>query len=154
MDRSTLRRLGQALLLGAAIIASTSALAAVVPIHGAGVQVAEATVAQDDKDRRPKGNNAGSDSDQDHILNGQVLDIDTLKDPPELVVGSVDGLTTVRVLKTDEIAMNGVHLGDYIQANGEKQSEVLFDATQLSVSERYSDPGTASSNDNKSKKKN
>ena len=152
MDRSTLWRLGQALLIGASIIVGTSVFAATMPLPGVTVQVAQATVAQDDKDRRPKGNNAGSDDDADHVLNGQVLDIDTLKDPPELVVGSVDGRTVVRVLKTDEIAINGVRLGDYIQANGEKQSEVLFDATQLSVSERYTGDSGSSGNDNKKKK--
>lgn len=150
MNRFTLWRLGQALLLGASIIVGTSVLAATVPMPGASVQVAQATVAQEkDKDRQ-KGSNAGSDDDEDHVLNGQVLDIDTLKDPPELVVGSVDGRTVVRVLKTDEIAINGVHLGDYIQANGEKQSEVLFEATQLSVSERYQGD-TGNGNDNKKK---
>jgi hypothetical protein len=80
----------------------------------------------------------------------------------------VDGLTVIRSLKTDEIAINGVRLGDYIQARGEKQSEVLFDATELSVSERFkgedtsnnndnkkkSDAGSSSNNDNKKKKKN
>jgi len=153
MNRTTPWRLGRALLLGAAIVVGTSTLAVTLPTHGTSIQVAEATVAQGSKDDK-KAKPQEESNDEDHILNGQVLDIDTLKDPPELVVGSVDGLTTVRVLKTDEIAINGVRLGDYIQANGEKQSEVLFEATQLSVSERYSDPGPSSGNDNKSKKKN
>ena len=155
MDRSTLWRLGRALLLGAAIIAATSALAATLPTAGAGVSVAEATVAQkDDNKDKDKNKNHSGDDDADHVLNGQVLEIDTLKDPPELVVGSVDGQTVVRVLKTDEIAMNAVRLGDYIEAKGEKQSEVLFDATQLSVSERYQGESANSGNDNKDKKKN
>jgi hypothetical protein len=139
MNRSTLWRLGQALLLGASLIVGTSVVAATVPLPGASIHVAQATVAQDDKDRRPKGTNHGSDDDEDHVLDGQVLEIDTLKDPPELIVGSVDGETVVKVIKTDEIAINGIHLGDYIQAKGEKQSEVLFEATQLSVSSRYGD---------------
>jgi hypothetical protein len=145
MDRSTLWRLGQALLLGVSIIVGTSVVAATAPIPGATVKVAQATVAQDDKDRRPKGTNKGSDDDEDHVLNGQVLEIDTLKDPPELVVGSVDGQTVVKVLKTDEIAINGIHLGDYIQASGEKQSELLFEATELSVSSRYGDESSDNS---------
>jgi hypothetical protein len=148
MDRSTLWRLAQALFLGASIMAGTSVLAATVPMPGASIEVAHATVAQDDKDRRPKGTNKGSDDDEDHVLDGQVLEIDTLKDPPEVTIGSVDGLTVVKVLKTDEIAINGIHLGDYIQARGEKQSEVLFEATQLSVSSRYGD-APENNNDNK-----
>jgi len=142
------------LLLGAVILTVVSTIGATLPLLGASVRVAEATVAQSDKDskdNKDKNKNQGDDRDEDHVLNGQVLEIDTLKDPPEVIIGSVDGLTVIRVLKTDEIATNGVHLGDYIQANGEKQNEQLFDATELSVSERYKgeDPN---SNDNKKKK--
>jgi hypothetical protein len=148
MDRTTLWRLGRALLFGAAIVTSTSALAVTVPGAGVDVRVAEAAVAQkDDDDKKDKNKNKGSDDDEDHIVRGQVLEIDTIKDPPELVMGSVDGLTVIRVLKTDEVAINGVRLGDYIEARGEKQSERLFEATQLSVSEHYGEGNT--DNDNK-----
>src|SRR5262245_28729404 len=122
MDRSTPWRLARALLLGTVLIAGTSTFAATLPDTGLSVRVAEATVAQADKeDRRPKGTNKGSDDDEDHVMNGQVLEIDTLKEPPELIVASVDGQAVIRVLKTDEIAINGVRLGDHIQAKGEKQ---------------------------------
>ena len=57
------------------------------------------------------------------------------------------GQTVVRVLKTDEIAKNGIHLGDYVQADGEKIHEQLFEATMLSVSSRYT--ADISENDNK-----
>jgi ribosomal protein L9 len=109
----------------------------------------EATVASDkdeernkekEKEKKEKAEN------QDRVMNGQVLEINSLKDPPELIVGSVDGQTVIRVLKTDEIVRNGVHLGDYIQANGEKISELLFEATELSVSARYG--ADISDNDN------
>ena len=158
MNRFMIWRVGRALLLGTAIIAGTSTLAATVPTPGMGIRVALTTVAQaKDDDKKDKDKQSESD-DEDHVLNGQVLEINTLKDPPELVVGSVDGLAVIRSLKTDEIAINGVHLGDYIQARGEKQSEVLFDATELSVSEHFQAPDASSSsnnnNDNKKKKKN
>ena len=154
MNRLTIWRVGRALLLGTAIIAGTSTLAVTVPMPGMGIRVALTTVAQaKDDDKKDKDKQNESD-DEDHVLNGQVLEINTLKDPPELVVGSVDGLAVIRSLKTDEIAINGVHLGDYIQARGEKQSEVLFDATELSVSERFKGEDTSTNNDNKNKKKN
>jgi hypothetical protein len=148
MNRSTLWRLGRALFFGAVLITSTSALAVTLPSSGPSIQVAEASVVMkddDDKDK-DKNKNKGSDDDQDHVITGQVLEIDTLKDPPELILGSVDGETVIRVIKTDEILINGVRLGDYIQANGEKQSERLFEATQLSVSEHYGEGN--SDNDN------
>lgn len=142
-------RLGRALLLSLIILATIG-----IPtmLASSQVPVALATVAQgkDRDDGKKNTKNQGGDDDADHVLNAQVLEINTLKDPPELTVGSIDGPAVVRVLKTDEIAINGVRLGDYIEAKGEKQSEVLFDATQLSVSERFSD--STSSNDNKSKK--
>jgi hypothetical protein len=150
MDRTTLWRLGRALLFGAAIVTSTSALAVTVPSAGVSVRVAEAVVAQkDDNDKKDKdkNKNKGSDDDADHVMTGQVLEINTIKDPPELILGSVDGETVIRVLKTDEIAINGVRLGDYIEAKGEKQSERLFEATMLSVSEHYGEGN--SDNDNK-----
>ena len=150
MSLAHLRHLGRALLFGA-VIAGAAGLPGL--LARSDMAVFEATVAHaKDKDDEKKNKNQSSDSDQDHVMNGQVLEINTLIDPPELIVGSVDGQTVVRVLKTDEIAINGVRLGDYIEAKGEKQSEVLFEATLLSVSARYVDV-SSDSNDNKSKKK-
>ena len=111
---------------------------------------AEATVTYgkgDDKDKDKEKERREKAENEDRIINGQVLEIDSLKDPPELIIGSVDGQTVVRVLKTDEITKNGIHLGDYIQADGEKIHEQLFEATMLSVSSRYT--ADISENDNK-----
>jgi hypothetical protein len=144
---STLWRLGRTILVGGAVVAASFGVTTILP--NAHPTVAEASVAYGNKDEKDKKDNhdKSDDHDADHVMNGQVIDMNTLKDPPELYVGSVDGMTTIRVLKTDEIAMNGVHLGDYIQANGEKINEQLFEATELSVSEHYSD--AAAANDNK-----
>jgi len=119
--------------------------------------IAEASVAADkgDKDAKDKKTEEQRRSqNEDRVLNGQVLEIDTLKDPPELIVGSVDGETVIRVLKTDEIVRNGVHLGDFIQADGEKISEQLFEATELSVSSRYAGEVDDGDSKEKDKKKN
>jgi len=139
---------GRAALLSVIITFTAPALLQLLP--GSPQATAEATVAFDknddknkekDKERREKAEN------EDRVMNGQVLEINSLKDPPELVIGSVDGQTVIRVLKTDEIAKNGIHLGDYIQADGEKIHEQLFEATMLSVSSRYT--ADISENDNK-----
>jgi hypothetical protein len=157
MNEPTFWRLGRALLLGTAITAGTSLIAVALPTPGLSVRIAEATVAQStDKDKQDKNKQRDRDeqnADQDRVLNGQVLDINTLKDPPELIVGTVDGQAVVRVMKTDEIVRNGVRLGDYIEADGEKQSEQLFFADSLSVSEHFKGDDSGNSNDNKSKKK-
>jgi len=150
---STAWRLARVLVLGTTVIASSFAITTILP--STHPTVAEASVAsgnkdndKNDKDQKDK-HDKGGDHDEDHVLNGQVIDMDTLKDPPVLMVGGVDGVTVVRVLKTDEIAINGVGLGDYVQATGEKQNEQLFDATELSVSEHFSD--VRQENDNKKK---
>jgi hypothetical protein len=66
--------------------------------------------------------------------------VHTEKNPPELIVGTVDGRAVVRVLKTDEISRNGVGVGDYIELTGEKINEQLFEATEISVGQRFSGP--------------
>ena len=85
----------------------------------------------------PKNNkNIGNDDDEDHFARGQVIGINTLADPPELTVAGFDGEMIVRVLKTDEIALNGVKLCNHIQMEGEKIHEYLFEATKLEVEEK------------------
>ena len=153
MQVSTLWRLGRTILVGAAVVGASLGVSTMVP--SSHPTVAEASVAfgnKDDKDKKDEKDkhDKNNDHDEDHQINGQVIDMNTLKDPPELYVGAVDGMMTIKVLKTDEIAMNGVRLGDYIQANGEKINEQLFEATQLSVSEHFSDVAV-NSNDNKKK---
>ena len=44
------------------------------------------------------------------------------------------------MLKTDEIAINGVGVGDYVELTGEKINELLFEATEISVGERFAGP--------------
>ena len=139
---------GRAVLLSLIITFTAPAIVHLlaIPQHA----TVEATVSfgkGDDKDKDKEKAKQEKAENEDRVLNGQVLEIDTLKNPPEIIIGSVDGQTVIRVLKTDEIALNGIRLGDYIEANGEKLHEQLFEATQLSVSEHYT--GLTSENDNK-----
>ena len=130
--------------LGLVVLFVTAEVVSLVP--GSTVSVAEASVAagkNDDKDKKEKNDrkkNKDDDRGDDFVLNGQVLEIDTQKNPPEMIVGTVDGKATVRVLKTDEIAMNGVGVGDYVELTGEKINELLFEATEISVGPRFAGP--------------
>ena len=139
---------GRAVLLSLIITFTAPAILNLLPTsHQA---TAEATVFYgkgDDKEKDKEKAKREKAENEDRVMNGQVLEIDTLKDPPEIILGSVDGQMIIRVLKTDEIAKNGIHLGDYIQADGEKIHEQLFEATMLSVSSRYT--ADISENDNK-----
>lgn len=70
---------------------------------------------------------------EDRELDGQVVDINTLRNPPEMRVATVDGIVRVRLLTTDLIQKNGVRTGDHVTLVGEKISEVEFDCQELRV---------------------
>jgi hypothetical protein len=70
---------------------------------------------------------------EDHQLTGQVLEINTLKDPPELKVANVDGIVVVHLLTTDLVEKNALRTGDHVTLVGEKISEVEFDAQEMRV---------------------
>ena len=69
----------------------------------------------------------------DRQISGQVLEINSLLETPEMVVANVDGKVRVRMLTTDLIAKNGVRLGDHVTLIGEKISEVEFECQEMSV---------------------
>ena len=131
-------------LLRLGIVASFVSLELVTLAPAISARVVEASVMADRRDNdkekdKKESKRKDDDKGEDFVLNGQVLEIDTRKDPPEMIVGTVDGRARVRVLKTDEIARNGVHVGDSVELTGEKINEQLFEATAISVSERTGD---------------
>jgi hypothetical protein len=91
----------------------------------------------DDKDKKGKKEDAKTDKQRserdDRQTTGQVLEINTLKDPPEMWIANADGRVLVRMLTTDLIAKNGVRLGDHVTVIGEKISEVEFDCQDMTV---------------------
>lgn len=102
-------------------------------------------VAADDDDKDDKGRKEEEQSDQfrserdDRQVTGQVLEINSLLDPPEMVIANTDGKVTVRMLTTDLILRNSVRLGDHVTLIGEKISEVEFEAQEMSVDGRLGD---------------
>jgi hypothetical protein len=77
---------------------------------------------------------------EDHETSGQVLEINTLVDPPQLKMSTPEGVATVYVEKRDEIARNGVRLGDHISIVGEKKSEVEWiGVTEIQVDAHLGD---------------
>lgn len=75
----------------------------------------------------------------DRQVTGQVLEINSLLDPPEMVIANTDGKVKVRMLTTDLIPKNSVRLGDHVTLIGEKISEVEFEAQEMSVDGRLGD---------------
>ncbi len=132
MERRPIWHTAKVLLTGVALALTLSLLSGALP--GTGTPVVEAGVSQGKDDKKDKKErDRDQDEDEDHTLNGQVIDINTSKDPPEMIVGTIDGEALVRVLKTDEIVLNGVTVGDYVELTGEKLNELLFEATEISV---------------------
>ena len=142
MRERQLRLIVRMVLIAAVLTATAVSFGVVTP--GADTPVAEASPASDKKDdkdgKKKKEQKQDDDRGDDFVLNGQVLEVHPEKSPPELIVGTVDGRALVRVLKTDEIARNGVGVGDYIELTGEKINEQLFEATEISVGQRFSGP--------------
>lgn len=112
------------------------ALALVLAVSSVEMSASSMSVALADNDDKKDNKNIGNDDDEDHVARGQVIGINTLKDPPELKLASYDGEMVVRVMKTDEISLNGIKLCYHIQMEGEKIHEYLFEATKLEVEEK------------------
>jgi hypothetical protein len=135
------------------VVASMVSMGFLTLMPGPPTPTAEASVTAEKKDSdkdKKDAKHKDDDRGEDFVLNGQVLAIDDHKNPPEMIVGTVDGRARVRVLKTDEIALNGVEVGDFVELTGEKINELLFEATEISVGERASAHGAGggSGNDN------
>jgi hypothetical protein len=99
------------------------------------VGVPTAALADDDDDDDDDDDNE-DELDEDHEARGQVLEIYPDRVPPELVIANVDGKMTVKVIKTDQLRASGVKLGDHVSVDGEKISEVLFEAYTIDVTRR------------------
>ena len=124
------------LVLALALTLGASSLEVALSSFQASVASAQESEKRGDKNDPKNNKNIGNDDDEDHFARGQVIGINTLADPPELTVAGFDGEMLVRVLKTDEIALNGVKLCYHIQMEGEKIHEYLFEATKLEVEEK------------------
>ena len=110
-------------------IVNSARVAAVLAI-GLSVVGVQPMFADDDNSRNQKENGAAEESigDSTHT-NGQVLQINTLSDPQEIVLANVDGRVVVKMSGKNAknmIKESGIHVGEYIEVWGQKQSELEF----------------------------
>lgn len=128
MLRRRLWRIGQALSLAALATAFTvlPAMTSVAP-----VPVAYASDSDDDHDRDVP----NEDDREDRNLVGQVVELYPDLTPPVMVVAQLDGNVTAHILKTDEIAIQGVKVGDHVHLSGESEKGVFY-ANAIDVTER------------------
>jgi hypothetical protein len=74
-----------------------------------------------------------SDLDE-YRVEGNVMEVHADADPPYVVIANRDGLVKVVLLGKDAaIAADSIKVGDYLEADGEKQNELLFEAESVSV---------------------
>jgi hypothetical protein len=105
----------------------------------AGLAVPAFALADDDDDENARGERDERASEQyrserdSRQVTGQVLEINSLSDPPEMVVANMDGKIKVRMLTKDLIPKHSVRLGDHVTLIGEKISEVEFECQEMSV---------------------
>jgi len=133
-------------------IARTLSLAAVVAVAFTALPVATSVIpapvalASDDNDNHHR-DKSSEDDGEDRNLEGQVIALFPDRDPPEMVVAQLGGDTTAKILKTDEIAIWGVKVGDYVHLQGEYDRGV-FNANSLDVTERYGSADNDGGDDN------
>ena len=78
----------------------------------------------------------------DTHTSGEVLAINTLKEPNEIVLGNVDGPVYVKMAGKDAkylIPQSGIKVRDYIEVVGWKESEQVFWADQISAKDDNGD---------------
>ena len=126
----------RALVLALALTLGVSGLEAAVSSFSSSVAHAQESEKRGEKNDAKDNKNIGNDDDEDHFARGQVIGINKLVEPPELTLAAMDGEMIVRVMKTDEIELNGIKLCYHIQMEGEKIHEYLFEATKLEVEEK------------------
>ena len=52
---------------------------------------------------------------------------------PSVVIANRDGLVEIRLLKEARNACAAIQVGDYLEVDGEKQHEALFDADSVEI---------------------
>jgi hypothetical protein len=76
-----------------------------------------------------------SGSSDDRRISGSIVAINTLVDPNEIVLGTLDGPVTVKMFGKDApflVKQSGVRVGEYIEVVGYKENESLFFADTIS----------------------
>ena len=67
---------------------------------------------------------------------GDVLETHCDEPWPYVVIANRDGAVEVRLLKEAQKACSSIHVGDYLEADGEKQHEFLFHADSVEIKRR------------------
>jgi len=83
-----------------------------------------------ERQQRQRTNQGGSD---DTHVEGNVVEAHSEARPPYVVIANRDGLVEVRLLGEAATSAGSIQVGDYLQVEGEKQTEALFEATDVTI---------------------
>ena len=82
------------------------------------------------RQQRERTNRGGKD---DVYVEGNVVEVHPEAEPPYVMIGNRDGLVKVVLYKDAAQSASGIKVSDYLEADGEKVHEQLFEATDVSV---------------------
>jgi hypothetical protein len=85
---------------------------------------------EEQRQQRERTNRGGKD---DVYTEGNVTATSCDASPPAVTIANRDGPVTVRLLQEAAKACGSIRVGDYLEADGEKVHEQLFEATDVSV---------------------
>lgn len=126
-----------------ALVLVTLMLPSLIAATGTSASVMASPLADDDaKERRKlRTNELGKDAFE---IEGEVISVHCGRMPPELVIGTVDGPATIRIMrnkkKDDDLDCDEVHRGDYIKVEyAHKHHEGLYDGYKFELDHECDD---------------
>ncbi|MGE3272368.1 MAG: hypothetical protein AB7P40_26705 [Chloroflexota bacterium] len=88
---------------------------------------------EDQSRHRERTNRKGHD---DSFCEGNVVEVPPDADVPYVVIAKCDGLVKVLLIREAAQAKNTIKVGDYLDADGVKEHEYLFEADSVSITKR------------------
>ena len=95
----------------------------------------EARERETEEERRQRARTNQGNKDDDSV-EGDVLEVRCDQPWPSVTIANRDGEVEVRLIKEAQAACSSIHVGDYLEADGEKQHEGLFHANSVDIKRR------------------
>ena len=88
---------------------------------------------EEERRQRARTNQGNKDDD---AVEGDILETHCDDPWPYVVIANRDGAVEVRLIKEAQAACSSIQLGDYLEADGDKQHEHLFHADSVEIKRR------------------
>ena len=140
MSRSHIGRLARSIAVVGIVTFAAVGLAGPRDVSVTPVALAGVAQGNDNHDDRT------NDNTDERQLRGQVLEIWPDQNPPEILVATLGENVWARVYN-EQIARNGLQVGDHVRLQGEYGRFNVFDAYQIDVTDRCCDRPNGNDND-------